>query len=162
MAVAVVVALAVVCVLCVVCCVLCCDPSKRFMVTPVVRPRLFELLAALTFGALRRNHTVSAAFETVSNSSLMSLSVILLSCLSLSLLFDNDNDHLFNHLSVGTAVSYPDCQSAGAVAPSLLGEHVRIMQKKTGLVPLGVKCACTCAGDGEGRCSNVWWRKGWE
>ena len=72
-----------------------------------------------------------------------------------SLLNDNRNDHLFSHLSVGTAVTYPDCQVAGAVVPSLMGEHVRIMQKEVfrcacaGLVPLGVKCACTCAGDGE-------------
>ena len=55
---------------------------------------------------------------------------------------------------MGTAVAYPDCQSAGAVASSLLGEHVRIMQKNfrcacAVLVPLGVKCACTCSGDGE-------------
>ena len=48
-----------------VCCVVCCDPSKRFMVTPVVCPRLFEFLATLTFGALRKNHNVSTAFETI-------------------------------------------------------------------------------------------------
>ena len=57
------------CVLCGVCCVLCvvcCDPSKRFMVNPVVYPRVFEILTTLTFGALRKNHNVSPTFEDIS------------------------------------------------------------------------------------------------
>ena len=36
---------------------------ERFMVTPAVCPRLFESLTTLTFGAQRRNHTVSPAFD---------------------------------------------------------------------------------------------------
>ena len=32
---------------------------------PVVSPRLFEILTTRTFGALRRNHIVSTAFETI-------------------------------------------------------------------------------------------------
>ena len=34
-------------------------PSKRFVVTPAVYPRLFEILTTLTFGALRKNHIVT-------------------------------------------------------------------------------------------------------
>ena len=40
---------------------------KRVTVTPAVCPRLFEMLTTLTFGALRRNHTVSTAFATIAN-----------------------------------------------------------------------------------------------
>ena len=49
---------------CVVC-VVCCDSSKRFMVTPIVYPRVFENLTTLTFGALRTNHNVSPTFEDI-------------------------------------------------------------------------------------------------
>ena len=35
------------------------------MVTPAVCPRLFEFLTTLTFGAQRRHHIVSTAFETI-------------------------------------------------------------------------------------------------
>ena len=35
------------------------------MATLVVCPRLFVILTTLTFGALRRNHIVSTAFETI-------------------------------------------------------------------------------------------------
>ena len=49
------------CVLCAV----CCDPSKRFTVSPVVYPRVFKILTALTFGALRKNHNVSPTFEDI-------------------------------------------------------------------------------------------------
>ena len=38
---------------------------RRVTVTPVVCPRLFEFLNTLTFGALRKNHIVSTAFEAV-------------------------------------------------------------------------------------------------
>ena len=38
---------------------------KRVMVTPVVCPRLLEILTTLTFGAQRGNHSVSTAFETI-------------------------------------------------------------------------------------------------
>ena len=38
---------------------------KRFIVTPAVCPRLFEFLTTLTFGALRKNHTVSRALEVI-------------------------------------------------------------------------------------------------
>ena len=37
----------------------------RVIVTPVVCPRLFEILTTLTLGALRRNHIVSTALETI-------------------------------------------------------------------------------------------------
>ena len=40
-------------------------PSRKSMVTPVVCPRLFGILTMLTFRALRRNHIVSTAFETI-------------------------------------------------------------------------------------------------
>ena len=48
------VAVAVAVALAVVCCVVCCDTSKRFTVTPVLYSRVFEILSALTFGALRK------------------------------------------------------------------------------------------------------------
>ena len=38
-----------------------CLPSKRFIVTPVVCPRLFEIITTLTSRALRRNHIVPSA-----------------------------------------------------------------------------------------------------
>ena len=55
-----------------------------------------------------------------------------------------------------------------AVILSLLSEtclhHAKETSLGAGLVPLGVKCACTCAGDGEvftcvnmSRWSTVWW-----
>ena len=37
----------------------------RFMVTTIVYSRLFDFLSTSTFGALRRNHIVSKAFETI-------------------------------------------------------------------------------------------------
>ena len=37
---------------------------KRVMVTPAVCPRWIEILSTLTFGAPRKNHIVSTAFET--------------------------------------------------------------------------------------------------
>ena len=40
-------------------------PSIRVLVTPAVYPRVFEILTILTFGALRKNHIVSTAFETI-------------------------------------------------------------------------------------------------
>ena len=40
-------------------------PSKRVVVPPAVCPRLFEFFTVLTFGAQRRNHIESAAFETI-------------------------------------------------------------------------------------------------
>ena len=40
-------------------------PSERFIVTPVVCPRLLEFLTTLTFGALHRSHLVSIASETI-------------------------------------------------------------------------------------------------
>ena len=40
-------------------------PSKRFVITSVVYPRVFEILTTLTFGALRKNHIVSPAFDTI-------------------------------------------------------------------------------------------------
>ena len=61
-------------VLLLVCCCLvdCCQTwrhhmatTKRVMVTPVVRPRLFEILTSLTVGAPRRNPSASTAFETI-------------------------------------------------------------------------------------------------
>ena len=47
------------------CCCGCYVILKRVMVTPPVCPRLVENLTTLTFGALRRSHVVSTAFETV-------------------------------------------------------------------------------------------------
>ena len=38
---------------------------KRVTVTPAICPRLFEILMMLIFGALRRNHIVSTALETI-------------------------------------------------------------------------------------------------
>ena len=37
----------------------------RFMVTPVVCPRLFEFHTTLTYGAQRRNHVVTTPLETI-------------------------------------------------------------------------------------------------
>ena len=55
------VAVAVAVALAVVCCVVCCDTSKRFTVTPVLYSRVFEILSALTFGALRKKkHCVNS------------------------------------------------------------------------------------------------------
>ena len=39
----------------------------REMVTPVVGPRMFEILTTLTFGALHRNHMVTKRFGTIAN-----------------------------------------------------------------------------------------------
>ena len=49
---------------------------KRIVVTllPCV-PRLFEILTTLTFGSQRRNHIVSAAFETIAKNKEGSLSM---------------------------------------------------------------------------------------
>ena len=47
------------------CCVVCGYPSKRFLVTPAVCPRLFAFLTTLTVRALHKNHIVSTAFETI-------------------------------------------------------------------------------------------------
>ena len=58
-------------------------------------------------------------------------------------------------LCVQTALSCCEGQSACTPAHSLFGEHVYIMQEKNCLgitvqasVPLGVKWACICAGNG--------------
>ena len=40
-------------------------PSKRFVVTPAVYPRVFEILTTLTFGALCKNHIVSRVVSHV-------------------------------------------------------------------------------------------------
>ena len=58
---------------CVVCCTLTFTPDvetsfgylQEVMLTPVVCPRLFEILTTLKFAAHHRNHIVSRAFETV-------------------------------------------------------------------------------------------------
>ena len=38
-------------------------PSKRFIVTPLLCPRLYEFLTTLTCGALRKTHILSTAFD---------------------------------------------------------------------------------------------------
>ena len=40
-------------------------PSRRFVLTPAVYPRVLEILTTLTFGALRKNHIMSKAFEAI-------------------------------------------------------------------------------------------------
>ena len=55
----------VVCVCCVCCGVVCDNSSKRFMVTPVVYPRVFEFVPSLTTGTLRKNHIVSTTFGAI-------------------------------------------------------------------------------------------------
>ena len=39
--------------------------AKRVTVTAAACPRLFEILTMLTFGAQRKNHTVSTALEAI-------------------------------------------------------------------------------------------------
>ena len=110
----------------------------------------------------------SSLFLVLSSSTIPSFSSFVLS-LSLSLLFlsslsNDDNDHSSSRFSLCThGPDLAECQSTWAVAHSLLAEHVaehvRIMQKQlswyncASLVPLGMKWACICAGNGY----CVWW-----
>ena len=40
-------------------------PFMRVLVTPAVYPRVFEILTTLKFGALRKTHIASTAFEDI-------------------------------------------------------------------------------------------------
>ena len=92
-------------------------------------------------------------------SSFSSLFPLLSSLFSLS---NNDNGHSSSRLSLWTHGSnLPECQSACTLAHSLFGDHIRSYHARdncpgfycANLVPLGMKWACICAGNG----CCVWW-----
>ena len=73
-----------------------------------------------------------------------------------SLLNDNDNDHSFIQVSVQKALTCSEGRAHGPWPRPCFGRITRAMQEKlvfryscATLVPLGMKWASTCAGDGE-------------
>ena len=80
------------------------------------------------FSPCSRRHTMNHPGDS-STSAHLSFFLFLSLLSALSLLNDDDNDRSSSWLSVHTALTCPECQSAWALAHSLWDEHVRFMQE---------------------------------